>query len=116
MPEFATKESQMTDERPNHPKPQTARAADVRTTDGSQQDGPNADEPPHDGPEPLRLDHFLKLSAMSESGGQAKVLIQGGEVKVNGEVETRRRRKLKAGDVVELDGKKYPVTSILGAE
>lgn len=59
--------------------------------------------------EPLRLDHFLKLSAVSDTGGQAKLLIQAGEVKVNGEVETRRRRKLRAGDVVEYEEKKFIV-------
>ena len=58
---------------------------------------------------PLRLDHFLKRSALSETGGQAKVMIQGGEVKVNGEIETRRRRKLIVGDVVELGGKRFSV-------
>ena len=60
-------------------------------------------------PEPvtLRLDQFLKLSGISESGGRAKLLIQGGEVQVNGEVETRRRRKLVMGDLVEVDGKAY---------
>ena len=36
------------------------------------------------------------------SGGEAKVLIQGGVVRVNGEVETRRGRKLQKGDVVEV--------------
>lgn len=60
--------------------------------------------------EPLRLDHFLKLNAVSETGGQAKLLIQAGEVKVNGEVETRRRKKLQPGDVVEFEGKEYLVT------
>ncbi len=58
---------------------------------------------------PLRLDHFLKLNAMSESGGQAKLMIQSGEVKVNGEIETRRRRKLSKGDVVEVNGKRFTV-------
>lgn len=60
-------------------------------------------------PEPasLRLDQFMKLSGISESGGRAKLLIQGGEVQVNGEVETRRRRKLVIGDVVEVDGTRY---------
>ncbi len=60
-------------------------------------------------PEPvtLRLDQFLKLSGIAESGGRAKLLIQSGEVQVNGEVETRRRRKLVVGDVVEVDGKAY---------
>jgi ribosome-associated protein len=50
----------------------------------------------------LRLDQFLKLKAIAGTGGQAKVMIQNGEVKVNGETETRRRRKLSAGDVVEI--------------
>jgi len=60
-------------------------------------------------PEPvtLRLDQFLKLSGIAESGGRAKLLIQSGEVQVNGEVETRRRKKLVVGDVVEVDGKAY---------
>lgn len=66
--------------------------------------------------EPLRLDHFLKLSAVSGTGGQAKLLIQSGEVKVNGETETRRRRKLHPGDVVEFEGKHYTVTEIPSAE
>jgi ribosome-associated protein len=59
--------------------------------------------------EELRLDHFLKLNAISETGGQAKLMIQGGAVKVNGVVETRRRRKLKAGDVVEFGSEKITV-------
>ena len=60
-------------------------------------------------PEPvtLRLDQFLKLRGIAESGGRAKLLIQGGEVQVNGEVETRRRRKLVVSDVVEVDGTRY---------
>ena len=57
--------------------------------------------------ETLRLDQFLKLSGVAGTGGQAKLLIQGGDVQVNGEVETRRRRKLVAGDVVEFEGRHY---------
>ena len=57
--------------------------------------------------EALRLDQFLKLSGIAGTGGQAKLLIQSGEVQVNGAVETRRRRKLAVGDVVEVDGKAY---------
>lgn len=60
-------------------------------------------------PDILRLDHFLKLEAGAETGGQAKLMIQTGEVKVNGEVETRRRRKLVVGDVVEVGGKQFSV-------
>jgi ribosome-associated protein len=50
------------------------------------------------------LDDFLKLSGLVETGGEAKLLIQGGEVQVNGQVETRRRKRLEIGDVVELQG------------
>jgi ribosome-associated protein len=60
-------------------------------------------------PAALRLDQFLKLRALSGTGGQAKVMIQNREVKVNGEIETRRRRKLSVGDVVEVDGRQFPV-------
>jgi ribosome-associated protein len=58
----------------------------------------------------LRLDHFLKISGVTGSGGGAKVLIQGGAVKVNGEVETRRRRKLSVGDTVDVEGTQLIVT------
>ena len=56
---------------------------------------------------PLCLDQFLKLVGLAGTGGQAKMMIQGGAILVNGEVETRRRRKLAAGDVVEVDGNTY---------
>jgi len=59
------------------------------------------------------LDQFLKLTSIAESGGQAKVLIQGGQVKVNGALETRRRRKLAADDVVEADGRKWRVNDVV---
>ena len=69
-------------------------------------------------PEPNKicLDQFLKLSWVVETGGHAKFMIQNGEVKVNGEVETRRRRKLVVGDVVELGGKKLVVTDSIFAK
>ena len=47
------------------------------------------------------LDQFLKTCGVA-TGGQAKRLIQGGEVLVNQQIETRRRKKLKVGDEVEL--------------
>ncbi len=50
----------------------------------------------------ITLGQALKASDLVGSGGEAKVLIQAGEVLVNGEVETRRGRKLVAGDVVEV--------------
>lgn len=54
--------------------------------------------------ETIHLDQFLKVQQLVGTGGQAKLVIQGGEVLVNGEVETRRRRQLRAGDVVAFDG------------
>lgn len=51
---------------------------------------------------PIRLDQFLKLCDLVQSGGEAKHLIQGGQVLLNGVVETRRSKKLQPGDVVTL--------------
>lgn len=58
---------------------------------------------------PLRLDHFLKREQLTQSGGDAKQAIQGGLVQVNGVVETRRKKKLKPGDVVLFDGRELIV-------
>ena len=65
-----------------------------------------------DAPDPviIQLDDLLKREALVGSGGEAKVRIQAGEVRVNGEVETRRRRKLRAGDVVEIDDERIEVS------
>lgn len=64
-----------------------------------------------DQPETIRLDQFLKLQGLAATGGHAKMVIQSGEVRVNGEVETRRRRQLRIGDVVEYAGERVPVES-----
>jgi len=50
----------------------------------------------------IKLDQFLKLANLVATGGEAKFRVQSGEVRVNGEVETRRGRKLQVGDVVEI--------------
>lgn len=52
----------------------------------------------------IRLDNFLKFRGLTATGGQAKYRIQSGEVRVNGQVETRRGHHLVIGDTVELDG------------
>jgi ribosome-associated protein len=57
----------------------------------------------------IKLDQFLKLADVVQSGGEAKHLIQSGTVQVNGQVETRRGRKLRAGDVVVVDGEELVV-------
>jgi ribosome-associated protein len=67
-------------------------------------------------PTPLCLDQFLKLASIAESGGQAKVMIQGGKVKVNGEIETRRRRKLVVEDVIEAGGQNWLVKDFVSLE
>ena len=58
---------------------------------------------------PIELAQFLKLQRVVDSGGEAKLLVQGGQVTVNGEVETRRGRKLQPGDVVRLGERTWTV-------
>jgi ribosome-associated protein len=53
----------------------------------------------------MNLDQFLKWSGVTPTGGQAKLLIQAGQVRVNGEVESRRGRGLKPGDRIEVEGR-----------
>lgn len=53
----------------------------------------------------IKLDALLKFAGLCETGGEAKELIQGGQVKVNGEICTMRGKKCRAGDTVELDGR-----------
>lgn len=50
----------------------------------------------------IRLGQFLKLVGVMETGGEAKERIAAGEVLINGEVETRRGRQLRRGDVVTV--------------
>ena len=52
----------------------------------------------------IKLGQALKAAGLVDSGLDAKIVIQDGEVMVNGEVETRRGKKLYHGDVVEFDG------------
>jgi len=61
-------------------------------------------EDPH-----IKLDQFLKWSGAVDSGGQAKILIQEEKVLVNGQIEVRRGRKLRAGDKVQLEEKSWTV-------
>ena len=56
----------------------------------------------------IQLDQLLKWANVVASGGEAKILIQSGQVLVNGEVETRRSLKLAPGSIVELtNGEKF---------
>ena len=55
------------------------------------------------------LGQALKAAGLVGTGGEAKVLIQAGEVSVNGEVETRRGRRLQEGDVVEVGDERLEI-------
>lgn len=61
--------------------------------------------------ESIRLGQFLKLASLIDSGADAKAVISDGLVEVNGEVETRRGRQLRTGDVVSCGGSLARVTS-----
>lgn len=61
-------------------------------------------------PPPITLDQFLKQSGIVVTGGQAKILIQTGEVRLNGVVETRRGKKLSPGDIVEIGDERLVVS------
>lgn len=53
----------------------------------------------------IRLDNLMKFSGLCSTGGRAKFLIQGGEVKLNGEICTMRGKKIRPGDRVEYDNR-----------
>lgn len=57
----------------------------------------------------IKLDSLLKLAGLVQTGGEAKVLIQNGEVLVNDEVCTMRGKKLRSGDTVTLDGQSVTI-------
>jgi len=59
----------------------------------------------------LPLGSFLKLAGAATTGGHAKLLVQDGEVSVNGEIDRRRGRTLRPGDVVAVGGEEYRVCS-----
>lgn len=58
----------------------------------------------------IRLGQLLKLAGLVDTGGEAKALIQGGEVRVNGQVETRRGRQLQEGDRILVGDREVAVS------
>lgn len=58
---------------------------------------------------PAELYKILKFEGIVDSGGQAKLAISEGQVLVNGEIETRKRRKIVDGDIIEIAGDKLEV-------
>ena len=57
----------------------------------------------------IKLDSFLKFAGAAETGGQAKELVQGEDVLVNGEICTMRGKKLRRGDTVDVRGRVFSV-------
>lgn len=59
--------------------------------------------------EPVELYKILKFEGILSSGGEAKAAVAEGRVKVNGEVETRKRKKIVAGDIIEFGDEKIRI-------
>lgn len=59
--------------------------------------------------EPIELFKLLKLESIVSSGGEAKAVIADGQVLVNGKVETRKRKKIVAGDIIEFMNDKFKI-------
>lgn len=58
----------------------------------------------------IRLDGFLKFTGAASTGGEAKLRIENGEVRVNGDVCVTRGKKLRPGDRVTVGGEAFEVT------
>ncbi len=63
----------------------------------------------------MKLDQFLKFQGLVATGGEAKLRIQRGDVRVNGAIETRRGRQLALGDAVTIDGRELMVSTLQAA-
>lgn len=63
-----------------------------------------------DGEEFILLQALLKTSGLCDTGGAAKIAITTGKVSVDGQIEIRRGKKIRSGQIVSFDGKKITVT------
>ncbi|MBR1592173.1 MAG: RNA-binding S4 domain-containing protein [Ruminococcus sp.] len=57
----------------------------------------------------IKLDALLKFAGLADTGGEAKLLVQNGQVLVNGEICTMRGKKIRAGDRVSVNGEEVTV-------
>jgi ribosome-associated protein len=62
--------------------------------------------------EPVELYKILKFEGIVSSGGEAKAVIDDGQVLVNGEVETRKRKKIVSGDTIEFMDAKFKIVLV----
>ena len=60
--------------------------------------------------EPIELYKILKFEGLASSGAEAKIMIDNGLIKVNGQTETRKRNKIVAGDILELEQEQFKIT------
>jgi ribosome-associated protein len=91
------------------PSNQLRHTADDPRSDGDHSNHRDDLDPQSINQQPIKLDQFLKWQGLVQTGGEAKLLIQDGQVRVNGQLETRRGRKLYPGDRVSLFGEHYAV-------
>ncbi len=59
--------------------------------------------------EPVELYKILKFEGLVGTGGEAKIVIDEGLVKVNGKVELRRRNKIRSGDIIEFNDQEFKI-------
>ncbi|HHX18074.1 MAG TPA: S4 domain-containing protein YaaA [Clostridium sp.] len=59
----------------------------------------------------IKLDQFLKWAGITSTGADSKVLISESKVKVNGQVELRRGKKLRKGDIIEFEENEYKIVN-----
>ena len=64
--------------------------------------------------EPVELYKILKFEGLVSSGGEAKMVVANGQVLVNGEIETRKRKKIVCGDIIEFGNEKIRIRLISG--
>jgi ribosome-associated protein len=57
----------------------------------------------------IELNDLMKITGMCESGGMAKTMITEGRITVDGKVETRRRRKIRLGQIVAMEGREVRI-------
>ncbi|MBP1544403.1 MAG: RNA-binding S4 domain-containing protein [Oscillospiraceae bacterium] len=64
----------------------------------------------------IKLDQLVKFAGLAETGAKAKILIELGEFNVNGELCTKRGKKIKPGDVIDFKNKKFKIVLDENAE
>lgn len=57
----------------------------------------------------IQLNKLLQVKQIAQTGGHAKILIRNEEVIVNGEIETQVRKKIRSGDIIEIDSLKIEI-------